>query len=330
MSFNAKLNRAIVITSINYPTTAIKKLSQIEGWNLIVVSDLKTPLDWKCKDADFLSIERQNSLQFKIAKLIPYNHYSRKNIGYLYAISKGANLLYETDDDNVPYDFWSTFCDIEIQAKICSKPGTFLNIYSYFTNENIWPRGLPFKFINNRVDMEINVTNVIAPVQQGLADFNPDIDAVCRFVYKKNIFFLPNSPLFIPPKTFCPFNSQNTLWYKEAFQYLFLPVSLSSRVTDIWRGYIAQHFLHRNNQGVLFCRPSVIHIRNKHNLIQDFNEELKMYLYTIKFVNVLKMYTGSFVDVMDYLYEHSFVKKIDVTLFQAWISDLQDLGLYIN
>ncbi|KAK0046095.1 glycosyltransferase STELLO1, partial [Biomphalaria pfeifferi] len=52
------------------------------------------------QNCDFLSIERQKLLNFKITNSLPYKSYARKNLGYLYAILNGAKFIYETDDDN--------------------------------------------------------------------------------------------------------------------------------------------------------------------------------------------------------------------------------------
>ena len=38
-------------------------------------------------------------------------------------------------------------------------------------------------------------------------------------------------------KAYSPFNSQNTIWFKEIFPLLYLPVSCSMRATDIIRGF---------------------------------------------------------------------------------------------
>ena len=40
-------------------------------------------------------------------------------------------------------------------------------------------------------------------------------------------------------KAYSPFNSQNTIWFKEIFPLLYLPVSCSMRATDIIRGLVA-------------------------------------------------------------------------------------------
>ena len=36
---------------------------------------------------------------------LPWNHFGRKNIGYLYAISMGAKTIFDFDDDNM-LKFW--------------------------------------------------------------------------------------------------------------------------------------------------------------------------------------------------------------------------------
>ena len=37
----------IVLTTINPPTDDVKKLTDIEGWKVVVVGDTKTPADWR-------------------------------------------------------------------------------------------------------------------------------------------------------------------------------------------------------------------------------------------------------------------------------------------
>lgn len=47
-----------------------------------------------------VSMSVQSQLDFQLAELAPTGMYSRKNIGYLYAIACGATTIHETDDDN--------------------------------------------------------------------------------------------------------------------------------------------------------------------------------------------------------------------------------------
>lgn len=44
---NVIADKWIIVTSINGPTEDLKKLSEIDGWKLLVVGDRKTPKDWK-------------------------------------------------------------------------------------------------------------------------------------------------------------------------------------------------------------------------------------------------------------------------------------------
>jgi hypothetical protein len=107
-----KFDKWIVMTTINYPTAEVRRYSQMSPeWRLVVVADRKTPNDWQNKDNPvncvFLSLEIQQSLDYKIMQLIPENSYTKKIIGYLYAIERGAKWIYDTDDDNGPY---GNFC----------------------------------------------------------------------------------------------------------------------------------------------------------------------------------------------------------------------------
>src|SRR5690348_250734 len=95
----------IVVTTIQYPTEALKKLARLSDWQLLVIGDKKTPKDWYLDEkCIYLSPEEQEKLPYELVKHLPWNHYSRKNIGYLYAIEHGARLIYETDDDNYVID----------------------------------------------------------------------------------------------------------------------------------------------------------------------------------------------------------------------------------
>ena len=73
----------IVVTTINYPTKQLMQYAKLPGWHLVVVGDKKTPSDWHLDDCEYLDIEKQLSLKYRIIKYLPWNHYSRKNIRIL-------------------------------------------------------------------------------------------------------------------------------------------------------------------------------------------------------------------------------------------------------
>lgn len=66
------------------------------------VADLRTPVDWSWPNVTLLSVQQQKKMPLRTARLLPYNNYARKAFGYLYAIAHGADIIYETDDDNGP------------------------------------------------------------------------------------------------------------------------------------------------------------------------------------------------------------------------------------
>ncbi|KAK6018516.1 hypothetical protein OSTOST_15893, partial [Ostertagia ostertagi] len=90
----------IVVTTINSPTKDIMRLARTPGWSLVVVGDVKTPSNWSLEGVHFLSIHDKRDNR---SKNLPYKSYTRKNVGYLYAIQHGAEWIYDTDDDNKPY-----------------------------------------------------------------------------------------------------------------------------------------------------------------------------------------------------------------------------------
>lgn len=64
---------------------------------MVVVADTKSPKDWKRGSCVYLSVEDQQCLHYGIVELLPYKAYTRKNIGYLWAIQHGATKIFDTD-----------------------------------------------------------------------------------------------------------------------------------------------------------------------------------------------------------------------------------------
>ena len=48
----------------------------------------------------YLSAKDQELIDLPFVKSVPWNNFGRKNIGFLYAISQGADTIYDFDDDN--------------------------------------------------------------------------------------------------------------------------------------------------------------------------------------------------------------------------------------
>ena len=267
----------LIITSINSETKAINKLKSLPDCRLIIVGDLKTPT-YDDVEIDFLSVERQKELYPDLSDILPFNHYCRKNIGYVHALKNlEFNKLIETDDDNIPYDNWlERFSEASFKEHIYSDRN-WINVYRFFTDKLIWPRGLPLEEIKAEHNFVRETVQNNVGVIQGLADGDPDVDSVFRMVLGGEITFSWDE-FAIGANTYSPFNSQNTLWRKELLALAYLPSKVTFRYTDILRGMVAQRVLWEKGYTLGFIGASVFQERNEHSLIKDFTDEVPMFL----------------------------------------------------
>jgi hypothetical protein len=273
------MERAVVITSIFEPSEAVRAYAELSGVRLIVVGDKKTPENWSCKGAQYISVEQQKSLNSDLVKTLPFNHYSRKMIGYLVAAQNGADIIIDTDDDNFPKSNWG-FPNFSGNNDTVDMGGGFVNIYQWFTQDYIWPRGLPLDLIKTSFDLRGNCSSqeCNVGVWQGLADEDPDVDAIYRLYSDQPCYFDEKDPVVLSPGTVCPFNSQNTAFRKELFPLLYLPAYVTFRFTDILRGLVAQPIMWLHGYTLGFTNATVLQERNPHDLMKDFASEIPMYL----------------------------------------------------
>lgn len=324
------MNKWIVVTTINAPTKAIRIISAIvatKGWRCVVVGDKKTPVDWASPGIDYLSYDEQLLQYGELASLLPANHYCRKNIGYLYAMERGAQLILETDDDNIPFDSFGMEIDPTVSADLVSG-STWVNVYKYFTDSLIWPRGNPLDTIHDSGRVTGQVTSH-TPIQQFLADGDPDVDAIYRLVFKAPLNFDQRTPVMLEQNTWCSFNSQNTAFFHEAFALLYLPCHVSFRMTDIWRSFVAQAGLWSQGHRLVFRNATVVQERNEHNLMKDFREEVDGYLNNHAIADclsaLLAKHRGASLPefathAWQALFELGVVKAEELTIHKAWLA----------
>ncbi len=326
-----KQNRWIVVTSIQAPTKAIRRLARLtsEGWSMVVVGDRKTPPGWQCNGITFLDIDEQKTLYPEMCQVLPYDHYARKNLGYLYAIQHGAELIVDTDDDNFPYSNFGANMSPMIDGEVVGGPG-WVNIYSHFSNRRpLWPRGLPLDALNSTGQFIGRRRQLSCPIQQSLVDGDPDVDAIFRLVVGKNVRFRRRElPVVLEPGAWSPFNSQCTFFFKSAFPLLYLPSFVSFRMTDIWRSFVAQACLHHRGQSVAFLSPMAKQERNQHALMLDFRQEVPGYLHNDEIMHALAM-TATSLPVSTNLWDQvlpMWTRMVDINvapageirLFKAW------------
>jgi hypothetical protein len=326
---------AIVVTSVFQPSPALLEIAKgaaAAGYRLIVIGDANSPPDFSLSPCDYYDLDRQKKSDLRFAQICPTRHYARKNIGYLLALRSGAPLILETDDDNFPQpEFWRTR-QVQRRVPVLRSAG-WVNVYRYFTEANIWPRGLPLDAIHKPVpSVSSAIEEVTCPVQQGLADGNPDVDAIYRITLPLPQTFRPDISVALGAGSWCPFNSQNTAWWPAAYPLLYLPAHCSFRMTDIWRSFVAQRIAWANDWHLSFESPDVTQERNPHNLLRDFEDEIPGYLHNrliCETLAQLELKPGAphLPDNLRISYEAlvrgGWLPEPELELLEAWLQDLQ-------
>ena len=328
----------IVITSIQPATSSVQAMltkARDAGLRILMIGDRKTPAcEWP-EGIDFVGIDEQRALGFSLATQLPENHYGRKNLGYLLAMSQRSPLIYDTDDDNAPLSIWRRRA-LTALARPCLDAG-WVNAYRWFSDEHVWPRGLPLTLAHRegttaRLGASVEIT---APIQQGLANGSPDVDAVWRLLMDQDIAFRDGDSVQLPPGTWCPFNSQSTWWFPEAYPLMYLPSHVSFRMTDIWRSFIAQRCLWELGHGVVFHGPEVFQDRNPHNLLRDFEQEVPGYLGNERIRDLLERaplrsgadeIAGNLHRCYEVLLQAGIVPAAEMPLVEAWLNDIDRVG----
>jgi hypothetical protein len=332
----------VVITTIQEPTDAVITLVQRlakYGALLIVAGDKRGPVHFLRPDfaegcrIDFLSLADQQAGEFQLGPKLPVGHYSRKNIGYLHAIASGVDVLYETDDDNAPLDDWQLRSEYVKEARrVGASRNRWLNSYRYFTDELIWPRGFPLSEIHSPPPTPTLVASLRCPIQQGLANGSPDVDAVWRLVFKRQLEFSDAPSVVLEPGNWCPFNTQSTWWWPIAYPLLYLPSYCSFRMCDIWKSFVAQRCLWEVDYGVAFHAPEVFQDRNQHDTLRDFADEVPGYTRNREIADILSgvqlrqgetEISNNLRTCYTALIEAGIFPSAELELLEVWLQDLR-------
>lgn len=331
---NMSTKEFIVITSIFQPTEAIYSYAAINPCQVIVVGDKKTPDGWNHDNVKYLPVKAQEGIGKYLHKLLPFNHYSRKMLGYLYSIERKAEFIVDTDDDNIPKKNWG-FPSMEGSYSFIPDNQGFINIYQLYADQKIWPRGLPLSLIGKQFDLEgiITTEQCKVGIWQGLVDEDPDVDAIYRLTMDKPCYFKERDPIVLGRNTISPLNSQNTFITKELFPLLYLPAFVTFRFTDILRGLVAQPIMWMYDYHVGFTNATVVQKRNYHSYYNDFLLEIPVYKYceqvigiTTGALNSTYNIADNLVNAYEALHKKSIVKKRELKVLEAWLKDVEDLG----
>ena len=217
-----------VVTTIHLPNLSINRVADLRNWCLVIVGDTITPDDAydrnlaKKDNVFYLSASYQKEFLTRslFIDMMPFKSFARKNIGYLFAINFGAQVIFDFDDDNIllPLEDGETIpppffhfgkdrlggSDRTVLLKFINSTAEQLGantnkkhhpaplafnpyIFMGASHHDSWPRGFPMdKLQNNYANGLFDTTNVgdlaysSIGVIQSLCNGDPDNDAVFR------------------------------------------------------------------------------------------------------------------------------------------------------
>jgi hypothetical protein len=324
-----------VVTTIFDPSDAVRSVAELSDWCLVIVGDTKTRSDYveAAKFAStatiyFLSAKEQLGMQNSFVKTMPYKSFARKNVGFLFAIRHGAQVIYDFDDDNLllqkadadhdhsngsvirpfvnPHNDQQTTLRVRVvlDDNHDNRTGKPFNPYPLMrpsTADDIWPRGFPLEDIQkpflsglgSKIQIaDLDMKNV--GVLQSVCNGDPDVDAVYRLTRTLPVTFDETLvPLLVPPTSYAPYNAQATVYRYPAFWGLLLPHTVPGRVTDIWRSYFTQRIFQDLQLSVVYVPPIVTHTRNSHDYMADMAAEDDLYRKTNALLQFLQTWKPS-------------------------------------
>lgn len=284
------MKKFIVTTTINLPTEAVKKYSEMDDWTLIVVGDKKTPHE-EYEKLNCIYIH-PNEIQKKyenLSLLVGWNTCDIRNFGYIEAYKMGADVIASVDDDNIPYDDWGTdlYVNEEIVCDLYQPKNNEVFDPLSITNKNeIWHRGFPIEYLSTRHNVEyLGKVKRKVLVQADLWDGNPDVDAIARITFDPSVKYDEIKRPYCS-NAVSPFNTQNTFLSRDAFPY-FCAIPGVGRMNDIWGAYIFEYYCPNS---VIYNRSSVFQDRNPHDLTKDLVDEILGYKNTLNLIKDIKNY----------------------------------------
>ena len=297
----------------------------------------------------------------EFVEAISWNYPGRKNLGYFYAITHGAKIIWDFDDHNL-LKFWipgaaplgapSIDASIPVAERIdiLEPHSRHINICSTWNPYPAmgaprlpsWPRGLPLDDATNEQcsNSELRsatVSRESIAVLQSLSDWQPDADALYQAIMPFPFYFKRRemTTVLVPPYTLTPYNMQATLHFKAGFWALFLPTSLDSELSDIWRSYIGQRLFWEVGLRVGFIGcPLVVQERDIHISLDKASIKEKSVSHR-KLINFLRSWrgndsentlTGRIKELWHALERNHFIGHKDGRMMHLWLQSLTKFG----
>lgn len=302
-----KRRAAIVVTTIFEPRFLdgyIENLRRFghEDVDVIVIIDRKTPASVaeRCEHHRrggmrvlCPTLDEQETFLARfpsMAERIPYNTDNRRNVGFLMALDRGADVLISIDDDNyvledVDFVGEHLVTGTEIDLESLESSDRWFNLCSLLhssTNDEIFPRGFPYFARRNTRELRGERSGrARVAMNAGLWLSDPDVDAMTRLTQAPHIASAEPRSIRLGERTWTPINTQNTSIARDAiaaYYYVRMGFSLGGlridRYGDIISGYLVAKCAKSRGDAIRIGSPVADHRRTPHNLFKDLYHEL--------------------------------------------------------
>ena len=182
---------------------------------------------------------------------------------------------------------------------------------------------------------ELQSASINCPIQNGVADVDPDVDAIYRLAFDMPVRFeKADRKVALGKGSWCPFNSQNTTFFKEIFEIMYFPTYCPFRMADIWRSLVCQRIMWENDWKLMFHGPTVWQDRNEHDIMLDFKDEILGYQHNGEIVKHLedldiKSGTQNLGDNLRKCYnvyvKLGLMERKELQLVDAWLEDVNKI-----
>jgi len=277
------MKKVIVTTTIYNPTEAVRKFDAMPDWQLVVIGDKKTPKDYSLENGIYVTPEMQEDYDKELSDAIGWNCIQRRNFGFLWAKDLNADVIAVIDDDNIPYENWGQdiFLNTPTEANYYSTDLLSFDPIGATNESAYWHRGYPLQLIPQREYDTVEKRAITADIQADFWNGDPDIDAVCRMIFKPECSF-DDKCFPIASNKISPFNSQNTFITQKVLPHYFLYPHVG-RMDDIWASFYAQ----AKGLNVIYNKATVYQDRNVHDLTIDMKKEYIGYEHNLNMIEAL-------------------------------------------
>lgn len=287
--------------------------------SIVVVGDKGSPPDTasylsslQCRGLEiiYLGIEEQRVFLRKFPRFsnfLPVNSVQRRNVGYLFAARKGADVVISMDDDNFPleeFDYLGEHGIVgEIQdcKEISCSTGWFnsCSLLETRPGRRFYHRGFPLNKRWLRENLSFGTCRKKIAVNIGLWIGSPDVDTITRLEEPFEVTGIRDatSRMVVAENTMTPFNTQNTAFLIDLLPCMYL-ISFDRksemlkgnnnfRYDDIWMSYFSKKIIDHMGDAVSIGPPHVRQVRNEHDYLLDLHKELLPMKMTVPLTEIL-------------------------------------------